>query len=174
MPDPIRGFSRAIRSVRRAPGFTLAVVATLALGLLVSVGRVTDRPAHAAGPSPAVSDQLLPLPGLGFSWAGAAVDLVGDCDEHTIRAGLVGAEFFQMFGIPPRIGRGFLPSDRDARVAVLSDSLWREQFGARHDVLGRSITLGGTAYWVIGVMPAEFAAIEPGIGVWLQRSVPRA
>jgi predicted permease len=59
----------------------------------------------------------------------------------------------------PRIGRGFSAQDMVPNapgVAVMSDALWRQRFGADPGILGRSITLGSRSYTVIGVARPEF------------------
>ncbi|MBA2304852.1 MAG: ABC transporter permease, partial [Acidobacteria bacterium] len=64
-----------------------------------------------------------------------------------------------MLGVPAALGRALLPEDGAAgrdRVAVLADGLWRRRFGADPTVVGRTITLNGEAYQVIGVMPRRF------------------
>lgn len=69
------------------------------------------------------------------------------------------AGFFRVLGVPPALGRVFTTEeDRPGheRVVVLSNQLWRSRFGADPGVLGKAINLNGTAYTVIGVMPAGF------------------
>lgn len=69
----------------------------------------------------------------------------------------VGARFFELLGAPMQVGRGFLTGD-DAmgarRVVVLSDRLWRNEFAADKDVVGRVISLNGNDHTVVGVAPA--------------------
>ena len=64
-----------------------------------------------------------------------------------------------MLGARPAIGRGFTQADGDAGApptAILSDLLWRQQFGADPRVLGRTVRVGAVPHTVIGVMPPEF------------------
>jgi putative ABC transport system permease protein len=69
-------------------------------------------------------------------------------------------DFFRVLRVGPSLGIGFA-SDQDHpgrdHVAVIGDGLWRSRFGADESVLNRSITLNGTQYTVIGVMPAGFS-----------------
>jgi predicted permease len=85
-----------------------------------------------------------------------------------IVAGLVSADFFTGLAIPLQLGAGFRTGqDRpgaDANVVVLSDGLWRAQFGADPAVLGRAITLGGRSFFVAGVAHAGFTGVVRGIG----------
>ncbi len=65
--------------------------------------------------------------------------------------------FFVTFGVQPELGRMFLRSDLHGPPAVvLSDSLWREDFGGSANLLGKAVTLSGKAYIVVGVMPRSF------------------
>ena len=70
------------------------------------------------------------------------------------------AGFFKALGVDPALGRTFT-EDEDrpggAPVTVLSDALWRAQFGADPAIVGRVIRLNGIAHLVVGVMPPEFA-----------------
>ena len=76
---------------------------------------------------------------------------------------------FRVLGIQPQLGRSFgAEEDRpgEADVLVLSDELWRLGFGADPEVLGRSITLDGRSFSVIGVMPPGFAFPTPDVAYW--------
>src|SRR5262249_1820070 len=55
------------------------------------------------------------------------------------------------------------------QVAILSHNLWEKQFGAAPDILGRSITLDGTSYTVIGVMEPAFGFPSREVDVWIPR-----
>ncbi|HXI28023.1 MAG TPA: ADOP family duplicated permease, partial [Vicinamibacterales bacterium] len=72
-------------------------------------------------------------------------------------AARVTANFFDFFGIAPALGRGFLPGEGRPganAVAVISQTLWRRQFGGDRDVIGRAILLDGKPVTVVGVLPA--------------------
>jgi predicted permease len=76
----------------------------------------------------------------------------------------VGAGFFDVLGVPPRMGRGFLPDEdvpNGPALAVLSHGLWTRAFGADPDVLGSSILLKGEPHTVVGVMPESFRSTAP-------------
>ncbi|MBO0859816.1 MAG: ABC transporter permease [Chloracidobacterium sp.] len=71
----------------------------------------------------------------------------------------VTTDFFRTLGVAPAIGRGFTAeedSPAGPRVAILGDVLWRRRFGADTEILGRTVTLNGAAYTVVGIMPAGF------------------
>jgi predicted permease len=67
---------------------------------------------------------------------------------------------FDYMGVPPLLGREFTPADapggNPAPVAVLSYLFWQRQYGASHDVIGKTIELDRTPYTVIGVVPPRF------------------
>jgi putative ABC transport system permease protein len=89
---------------------------------------------------------------------------------ETLAAGNVTWEFFRVLGARPALGRFFRPEeDRPgaARVAVLSNALWRSRFGGERGVLGRRVLLDGHAHTVIGVAPTAAAALSPEIAVWV-------
>jgi putative ABC transport system permease protein len=67
--------------------------------------------------------------------------------------------FFQLLGVQPQLGRLFAKEDGQygaARTAVISNGMWREQFGGDAGVIGRKLLLDGVPYEVIGVLPQGF------------------
>ena len=62
--------------------------------------------------------------------------------------------------VGPSLGRTLMPDDdrTGARVVVLGDGYWRRRFGADPQAVGRSITLDGERYVIVGVMPPGFTA----------------
>ncbi|MGC1780930.1 MAG: ABC transporter permease [Acidobacteriaceae bacterium] len=67
--------------------------------------------------------------------------------------------FFDALGVRPLLGRTFLPGEDKAGkndVVVLSYEIWRQDFGSKPSVIGKTVRLDGTPYTVIGVMPAGF------------------
>jgi predicted permease len=78
------------------------------------------------------------------------------------------SDFFRVFQMEPKIGRGFLPADMTPNspgVAVLSNTAWRQQFAADPKIVGRSITLGDKQYTVVGVANPAFR-LDARIDVW--------
>lgn len=76
-----------------------------------------------------------------------------------IRTAQVSANLFRMLRVEPALGRGFTDEeDRpgSAKVVVLSDALWQDRFGGERSALGKTLTLDGETYEVIGVMPPGF------------------
>ena len=75
----------------------------------------------------------------------------------------------QMLGVPPLLGRLFDANDDQPgadSVLLLSFATWRSVFGGDPNILGRRLTLDGTAYAVIGVMPASFGFPTPQTQFW--------
>lgn len=76
---------------------------------------------------------------------------------------------FATLQVQPAIGRPFDEANAapgSEHVVILSDSLWRESYGARTDVIGETIRLNGVPHAVIGVMPESFYFPEPGVKLW--------
>jgi putative ABC transport system permease protein len=81
----------------------------------------------------------------------------------------VNSDFFAALGVQPSLGRAF-SEEEDRRganpVVVISNRVWREQFGGAPDIVGRKVTLDGRPFDVVGVMPAGFHFYER-IDLWL-------
>jgi putative ABC transport system permease protein len=86
-----------------------------------------------------------------------SVNLTGFDYPERLRLGLVSADFFQVLGVTPVAGRAFVRGEdepgSDRHLAVLSHGFWTARFGRDHATVGRSITLNGEGYLVIGVLP---------------------
>lgn len=87
----------------------------------------------------------------------------------------VSPSVFNVLGVKPRMGRAF--GTRDANpgapgTAVLSDKLWRTDFGADPNVLGRVIYLNGSAFTVVGVMPPTFQFPSRETQLWIPVALP--
>jgi len=85
--------------------------------------------------------------------------LSGDSDAERVKVAAVSADFFETFGIAPRLGRSFLPEEeKEGRnsVVVLSHGLWQRRFGSDPNVVGRSLVLNARSFTVVGIMPPEF------------------
>jgi putative ABC transport system permease protein len=76
-----------------------------------------------------------------------------DHPEH-VSTGFASANLFSMLGVQARTGRLFSPNED--QVAVLTDGYFQSRFHRDPKALGKSITLGGVAYTVIGVLPPKF------------------
>ena len=79
----------------------------------------------------------------------------GDRPE-SVPGAIVNTNFFSVLAVKPAVGRGFAPADGvsgAARVALISDALWRQRFGARGDTVGRTVRLNDEPHVIVGVMP---------------------
>jgi predicted permease len=194
----------ALRRIRRAPGFSLAVVLTFALGIganAVMFG-IVDRlllspPAHVDDPGTVhllMTDYSLQdrrtrdtsstfsYPDyLDFTRAGSfIVAAISGGGPLTFGSGpearqldrqLVSGSFFSLLGVRPALGRFFGPEDDVASaegVAVISYSLWRNDYGRDPAVLGRTLDFGSGPYTIVGVAPPGFNGVElREVDLWL-------
>jgi putative ABC transport system permease protein len=87
------------------------------------------------------------------------VALTGSGEPERLWGDAVAANFFDLLGVKPALGRTFVPeeeeTDRNPEV-ILSYGLWQRRFGGDPSIIGRAITLDGYSYIMIGVMPAGF------------------
>jgi putative ABC transport system permease protein len=183
----------ALRSLRKSPGFTSVAVLTLALGIGANtaifsvVNGVMLRPLPFPHPEglAVVSEVNRDGSRSNTSFATyrdlaeqsktmASVVAVRDWQptlngvgEATRLPGMrVAAGFFRMLGAAPALGRDFTEADDHPdtwHVALLSHGLWQQRFGGRPDIVGRTITLGGVSFTVIGVMPRDFSPVVSGM-----------
>src|ERR1700722_15709338 len=73
---------------------------------------------------------------------------------------MISAGFFATLGVQPILGRTFRADDDQvgaAPVVVLSGGIWKRKFGSSPDIVGRTLTLNGTSYLVVGVIPSSFS-----------------
>ena len=98
-----------------------------------------------------------------------SVTLTGAGDPEELPMQYVTASFFPLLGVKPAVGRPFTAEeDRpQSRVVVISDRLWQRRFGGDRSIVDRGITLQGTSYTVVGVMPAGFSFLDKTVDVWL-------
>jgi putative ABC transport system permease protein len=84
--------------------------------------------------------------------------LMGNGRSLHIPGAVVSSEVFSTLGVKPALGREFrLEEERaGADVAVVSDALWRSQFEAAPDIVGRAVTLNARRFTIVGVMPPAF------------------
>ncbi|MDQ6831084.1 MAG: ABC transporter permease [Gemmatimonadota bacterium] len=99
--------------------------------------------------------------------------ITGQGDAERIVVAPVTSSLFPVLGVAPVIGRGLLPGEDhrgSGKVVVLSYAMWQGRFGGDHAVLGRSMTLDGERYTIVGVMPSGFQL--PGSTAVLYTSLP--
>jgi putative ABC transport system permease protein len=85
------------------------------------------------------------------------LNLTGRGDPERIGAVRVSAEFFDVLGVRPIVGRRFEPGDeRRGRVVLIAESLWRRSFASDPAVSGRIVSLNGEPATIVGVLPDWF------------------
>jgi predicted permease len=85
--------------------------------------------------------------------------VIGTAESERLSGYMISAGFFSTLGVQPVLGRLFRPDDDQlgaAPVLIISGGLWARKFGSSPDVLGHALTLNGTSYIVVGVVPAGF------------------
>ncbi len=187
----------AARMVAKRPGFSAAIVLTVALGIgantaLFSVIRaVLLRPLGYADPqklvvltrgaTPIHVDEFRAAARsyteTGVYTVGAEqLALTGRGAPEVVSAARVSANFLSILGVAPALGRSFLPAeDRTGgpNVAIISTRLWRQRFGSDPAILGHTATLAGIPYTIVGVLPPRFAFPFNGADtdVWITRPI---
>src|SRR5687768_4556335 len=176
----------ALRTLRRAPGFALAAVLTLALGIGATAAMFSVVDAALLKPLPYPEPERLvavfeTMPGNDrrqvapanlVDWRNESRTLTALAAFYTSRrtlgsgaaperilASSVSGGVFTTLGARASLGRTFVESDDsgpDQRLAVLSHGVWRRTFGAAQDIVGRAVRIDDEPYTVIGVMPADF------------------
>jgi predicted permease len=198
-----RDFRQAARALVRTPGFTLTVIATVALALganaaIFSVVRpvllaplpypAADRLVHIGGTAPGTDqpDEFGVPDELYFAYREGvpAIEdaaLYGTGSSTTRAAGQVDQLFvtqatpslFTTLGAQPLIGR--LPADSDdGNVVVLSYWLWQEWFASDSRIVGRSYTFANQTRTVIGVMRPEFRFPDERTAFWVPITIRAA
>lgn len=187
-----RNLVYALRSVHRNPGFTAVAVLSLALGIgaNLAVFGVLHRLVLAKLPvqDPDRVYQVFVLGNTGrsyamsypkfellrdnikifsvlFVWSRGTYDLTAGDRTERVRVAAVSGNYFDVLGARPALGRLLSPQDDDARradIAVISHDLWQNEFGARPDVLGRSVKFANLTFAIVGVTRPEFSGTEPG------------
>jgi predicted permease len=99
-----------------------------------------------------------------------AMSLTSGGDAVRVQTFRISAGLLSMLGVPPALGREFRPDEDEpgaARVAMLSDSLWRTRFGAAPRIVGSSIILDHNNYLVVGVTPSGFDFFSSDASVYI-------
>ena len=112
---------------------------------------------------------------MGYAEAGTST-LIERGEPTIVRRAFGTGNFFSVLGARAALGRTFLDAETwetGQPVAVLSHHLWRDRFGSRPDIIGRTIQLDGARVQVVGVMPASFDYPSENVDVWQPWGFPR-
>jgi predicted permease len=117
---------------------------------------------------------LATMGGYWFTDGLSGIDLTGSHEPERLSVALVTDGFFETLGTPAERGRVFGARDhvtgRD-RVVVLSHGFWMRRFGGDPALIGRTLTLNGQAFEVVGVMPSRFTfPSERALDAWIPLS----
>jgi putative ABC transport system permease protein len=209
MGELVRDLRYAVRSLLRQPGFTAITVGTVALAigantaifsvvqgvllkplpyedpgrLVVIWANLTNRdvPKFPVSP-PDLRD--MQEQGTLFEDMGGVITFTqsltgGDTEPEIVDAAGTTANFFDVLGIEPVLGRGFEPADADPippntdasaippAVVILSYEIWQRRYGGDREVIGRTIDINNNASVVVGVMPPG-TRLHFGVGTLTQ------
>src|SRR5271165_2166271 len=175
----------AFRMMRKNPGFTAVAILTLALGIGANtaifsvVHSVLLRPLPYPNGEQLIfirqQETKLGISDMSFSvkeiedyraqnrtlsglveYHAMSFTLFGHGDPERVRTGVVSANYFELFGIQPLLGRTFLPDDdkQDAPpVLLLSYEYWKNNFGSDPGIVGKTFEMNDKVHTVVGVLP---------------------
>jgi predicted permease len=189
----------ALRTLRKAPGFTAVAVLTLALGIGANTAMfsvinsvilqplayphpeqlrfLTTRFERQGGGQSSVSvPEYLELTEINQAFSVVGAFAIGEANlaardrPRRVTRAAVNAELLEALAVQPERGRWFRRDETRANgpaLVILSHELWRSVFGARQDIVGRTIEIDGLTREVIGVMPASFDVMDNRVDVLL-------
>jgi macrolide transport system ATP-binding/permease protein len=176
----------ALRQLWKNPGFTVTAVLMLSLGMAASVAIFSFVDAALLKPLPFedprslvdVTESIAVFPHANFSYpdyldwkkmnhsfrsldvyTGTGYLLDTPSGVEPVPGERVTDGFFHTLGVAPLLGRDFYAGEdllSAARTVILSYSAWQKRFGGRKDIVGQSVSLSGTPYTIVGVMPDSF------------------
>jgi predicted permease len=179
-----RDLKSALRELRHKPGFSAVVILTLALGLGATTAVFSELYTTILKPLPyPYPEQLVAVHNLNLGRRDTSAFDYLDLSQRRDLFSDVGLDYFQDFsrtgvdhakkvndvaitssmfrtlGVKPLIGRTFSPEEErfeGPRAVILSETYWRDAFGADPGILRRSIELDNEKYQIVGVMPRSF------------------
>ena len=102
-------------------------------------------------------------------WENLRFNLAGDAEPEQVAGMRASSGLFPMLGIRPQLGRTFTAAEDvpGHDVVVISDTLWRQRYGADPAVIGRVTRVNGKPHEIIGVMPREFIFEQRRQQIWV-------
>jgi len=188
MESFLNDLRHSIRILRQNPSFTFTAVVALTLGIGANTAiftvintvilkplpypdsdRIVDvgRPGDGGVSEPLFAYWIQNNPGfedLAGYHAGASMNLNGGDKPELVETVTASRSYFRLFGGRPILGRTFTAAEDSpggARGLVLSYGLWQRRFGADPSILGKTITLGGASYAIVGVLSPSFRSYPP-------------
>src|SRR6516162_3286560 len=191
----------SLRVIAKSPGFAAIAILTLALGIGANTTIFSWINSALLNPVPGISnpDEVVSLtlnkPGekpfpftypdiealrkghqslAGITACGfAQTSLAGKGKPERVWGMVASANYFDVLGVRPILGRGFLPEEDEkpggAPVAVISYRLWQARFGSNPEIVGQTIGINQHPYTIVGVTPAVFQGSQTGVrtDIWV-------
>jgi putative ABC transport system permease protein len=182
----LQDVSRAVRRLRQQPGFSLAVVLVLAVAvgantaIFTLVDAILLRPLPLRDPAGLVTFTVvkpgndrhpLSLPDLAdfeaqsrslesiaalFGWS---VNLTDSGEAERLQGLRVSANYFVVTGSDVERGRAIQPDDEHDRVVLISSGFWTRRFARAPDAIGRTLTLNGEPFTIVGVLRPDHVSL---------------
>lgn len=183
----------AVRGMRKNPGFSIAVVLTVALGIGANVAifsivhavllkplryREPDRVVVIAGGATPVRFEELQASSKSYTEMGAFasgfenMSLSGVGEPEVLEGARVSSNFLHILEVNPLLGRSFRPEEDKSGappVAMISAELWHRRFGGDRAIIGRNVMLAGMPHTIIAVLPMGFSFPFSRTDVWVTR-----
>ncbi|HMV84298.1 MAG TPA: ABC transporter permease [Blastocatellia bacterium] len=104
--------------------------------------------------------------------AGKGYNLSGGGEPERVSGVRVSADFFDVLGVKPRLGRAFTAEEEQPgkhQVVIISDGLWRNRYNSDPDIIGKTVRVEAEEHTVVGVMPPdfEFSLYSPVRQLWV-------
>jgi putative ABC transport system permease protein len=107
-----------------------------------------------------------------FFCCASTISLSGPQGPEARKISPVSANFLEILGVQPLLGRGFLPEEESAgapKVAMISAFLWQTRFQGDPHIAGKTAIIGAAAYTIVGVLPSGFEFPFTGTDIWVTR-----
>jgi predicted permease len=178
-----------VRRLSRSPGLVLTVIVSIGLGIAANatifsiVSRVALKPAPVGDPSSLITlyethdgdqccnefsapiyhdvrDQAKSFSGVSAYYELVPASISGGSEPERVWGQTVTANYFDVADLRMTLGRGFSSDEERAPVIVLGHGLWQRRFGGDPAIVGKTISLSGHVYSVVGVAPAGYRGLD--------------